>query len=364
MIKGTITKTDLVNLQVDKQKRINAQRNHSLTHLLHASLRKVFDNNVIQQGSFNNYASLHLDLSFGKDLNIKENLETKILEANNYAQNLINKNINCQIIYTNYQEAINKYHALAFFKDKYLNLNRVRIVKFNDQSIELCGGTHVANTKEIGIGLITSYKKIGVNKLRIYALSTAPNVNLEIKNKEQKLINLNQEIQENSQRLKLKNNNVGINLTKTNLINYYFNLKKAIKKQEAYLEKLKKIIQEQKLQQLVAPFLNLKPQLINNVQLLHDNFVEISKLVTKKIINFYRSNYLSKTIIFFIFKDLEAKTLKIFLIISKNLFNYSALNFLEHLKENSFAFKGGGNKNFIHIVCKNSSINQKIIQDL
>jgi len=362
-INGIINVNENVNLKVFEDIRFNAQKNHSLTHLLHSQLRKVFDNNVFQQGSFNNYLGLHLDVSFLKENLNSKNLNSSILKANLLAQELIDQKIDSEIIFTDYKSAINKYHALAFFKDKYNDLKNVRIVKFKNESIELCGGTHVKNTKEIEKCLITNYKKIGFNKLRIYAISTNENIVKEIKAKEKHYFELKLKNKEILKKLNLKEESF-LNVNSLNFINYYFNLKKAIKEQEDYFIKLKKILLQNDAQAKLLPFLNLKPIVKNKINILFFNFKDIEKNLINKILNFYKRKYIQNTVILFLFDDSKLNLCKLFLIISKDLKKYSALNFLKTLKSEKLLFKGGGNLNFVQIVFSNLTGNKKIIENV
>ncbi|NPA34326.1 MAG: alanine--tRNA ligase, partial [Chlorobi bacterium] len=135
---------------VDTEKRKRAEQHHSATHLLHASLRKLLGPHVQQKGSYLDDQYLRFDFSHPKPLT-KE--ELKAIEK------LVNQKIQENIPLKEYRnipisEAL-AMGALAFFGEKYGD--RVRVVVFDpDFSIELCGGTHVKATGEIGIFKITS----------------------------------------------------------------------------------------------------------------------------------------------------------------------------------------------------------------
>ena len=93
------------------------------------------------------------------------------------------------INYETYEQALNR-KALAFFTEKYENI--VRTVKFGDFSLELCGGTHVNNSSEIGDFLITKQEKKGKNNLRLEAITTQETVNNYL---QEKITTANKEVE-------------------------------------------------------------------------------------------------------------------------------------------------------------------------
>ena len=166
-----------MKLVVDQDQRYAKMRAHTATHLLHAELAKIFPNTK-QAGSLVDDDYLRFD--FAAD---------RLLDQ--YEIDKINKVIN-QIIYfaypvkideTSYKEAI-KLWAKAFFEDKYGDEVRVVQIVGNIEtqdgtepvkSIELCGGTHVENTKDIGCFMIVSQEAVASWVKRIVAI-TGPNV--------------------------------------------------------------------------------------------------------------------------------------------------------------------------------------------
>lgn len=170
VVQGTIKVGDLVDAHVDADKRRLTQKNHSATHLLHSALREVLGKEVMQSGSYNDEKGLRLDFSFHRPLTTSE-----INKIQNLVNHHIQQNHQSEIIFCPLDEAINRHQALAFFGDKY-DKTKVRVVKFADFSAELCGGTHVGQTQEIEIFLITEVLSKGKGTLRIKAITSEQTV--------------------------------------------------------------------------------------------------------------------------------------------------------------------------------------------
>jgi alanyl-tRNA synthetase len=152
-----------VHLKIDRNRRRAAMLNHSATHVLHYALREVFGDGVHQAGSLVAPEKLRFDFNYtGKiadaDLQtIEEEVNARIRE-------------NAEVLSEEmaYDDAI-KAGALAFFGDKYGD--RVRVLRIGDFSVELCGGTHVARTGEIGVFRLDSESGIAAGVRRIEALT-------------------------------------------------------------------------------------------------------------------------------------------------------------------------------------------------
>jgi alanyl-tRNA synthetase len=136
---------DKVDTVVNADYRNATRRNHTGTHLLHAALREVLGKHVKQAGSLVDDHRLRFDFSHfasiaDEELQDIEDLINKEVLANTRVETLEDVPIDV---------AINEYHAMALFGEKYGE--RVRVVKIGDFSTELCGGTHTAATGEIGV---------------------------------------------------------------------------------------------------------------------------------------------------------------------------------------------------------------------
>ena len=149
-------------VQVDKQKRDACSRNHSATHLLHESLRKRLGNHVTQKGSLVNSNHLRFDFSHFSPLSGEE---LKAIEYDVNQKILQNILINEQNI--SLDEA-KEQDVLMLFGEKYDN--QVRMIQFAS-SKELCGGTHVNSTSEIGLFKIISEGSVSAGTRRLEAIT-------------------------------------------------------------------------------------------------------------------------------------------------------------------------------------------------
>jgi alanyl-tRNA synthetase len=143
--KQTIHLGDKIDAMVNDEVRRATMRNHTGTHLLHAALREVLGKHVKQAGSLVDPAHLRFDFSHfasvgDEELQDIEDLANKEVLRNDRVEEIPDVPIDV---------AINEYHAMALFGEKYGD--RVRVIRIGDFSTELCGGTHTAATGEIGL---------------------------------------------------------------------------------------------------------------------------------------------------------------------------------------------------------------------
>jgi alanyl-tRNA synthetase len=163
--KQTIALGDKVNTVVDSAFRSATVRNHTATHLLHAALRETLGTHVKQAGSLNDPAHLRFDFSHFTAVADEELQDI---------EDIINKNVlaNTQVVTLEdvpIDVAVNEYHAMALFGEKYGE--KVRVVKIGEFSTELCGGTHATATGEIGLVKLLGENSVSSGVRRIEAVT-------------------------------------------------------------------------------------------------------------------------------------------------------------------------------------------------
>jgi len=163
LLQGSLSIGDLLNCQVDSVKRTDIACNHSATHLLHAALRKVLGDHVQQKGSLVDEDKLRFDFSHFEAIN---NSQLHDIET------MVNQHIRLNhVVETRLMDidAAKESGAMALFGEKYAD--KVRVLSMNSFSVELCGGTHVHRTGDIGLLKITSEAGVAAGVRRIEAVT-------------------------------------------------------------------------------------------------------------------------------------------------------------------------------------------------
>ena len=235
--KGSIKVGESVNLSIDVIRRNNSKANHSATHLLHESLRRTLGKHVTQKGSLVSSEKLRFDFSHNKPIEKDE-----MSKINKIVNDFITGSSDVQTRIMTPKEAVGL-GALALFGEKYGD--EVRVVFMGKEnngffSTELCGGTHVKNTKEIGEFKVVSQSSIASGVRRVEALRDKQLKNFEKSLNEEK-ISMDKNL---SSQIKIKKNELNKLNIKLNF-NNNFSLLENLKNLNKQLDqaKVKNIIQ-------------------------------------------------------------------------------------------------------------------------
>jgi len=239
----TVKVGDVVTEHVDQEYRKAIMRNHTATHLLQAALMELFDKNVKQSGSF--VTADYLRFDFSTNSNLSHELLNKI-------ELLVNKKIQdnkpVTIEYLPFELAQKK-GALAFFEGKYTP-ERVRVVSIPDFSAELCCGTHVHATGDIGAFKITELKAISAGNRRVVAYTGQGAIRL---------------FQDMSDTIKELQNECKVG--QEDLVKTVLEYKKEIKEQTTTIKNLKKEMRKAQIPQWLS-----QVEMVNNIPFLLINF--------------------------------------------------------------------------------------------
>jgi alanyl-tRNA synthetase len=160
---GALRVGDHVRARIDPVRRDAIRRNHSATHLLHAALRQVLGTHVAQKGSLVAPERLRFDFSHDRAMSGAE-----IAEVEDIVNRQILANVAADVRLSSYDEAVAA-GAMALFGEKYGDV--VRVLKLGDFSTELCGGTHVARTGDIGLFKIVAEAGVSAGVRRVEAIT-------------------------------------------------------------------------------------------------------------------------------------------------------------------------------------------------
>jgi len=166
VVEGYISLNDTVEAEVDEKRRLDVARNHTATHLLQSALRQIVDRRIEQKGSLVEPERFRFDFS-----HLAPITEEQLKEIQRQVNEWIRQDLKAEAKIVPYKQAKDE-GAIALFVEKYGE--NVRMLDIGGEpaiSKELCGGTHVNSTGEIGIFLITSESSIGTGLHRIEAVT-------------------------------------------------------------------------------------------------------------------------------------------------------------------------------------------------
>jgi alanyl-tRNA synthetase len=296
------------NAFVSLKKRKMTEANHSATHLLHFALRKVLGEHVEQKGSLVDENHLRFDFAHFKKMTDEEISEVELM-----VNSMIRNNINLDEKRSIPMQKAQEMGAMSLFGEKYGDV--VRVIKFGD-SVELCGGTHVKATGEIGYFIIKSESAIAAGIRRIEAITS---------------VKAEEYIMEERKSL-------------SNLKELFKNQKDIVKAVQQVLDEnnaLKKEIegfQKEKSKGVKADLLG-KQKSINGLNVIAEK-IQIDSAQSMKDISFQLKNEVDNLFLV-LGAEIDGKAI-VSIMLSDNLVDEKQLNAGKIIKEISPAIKGGG----------------------
>ena len=288
-VEGSFKSKDEVLAKIDSEKRDRIKINHSATHLLHSALIKNIDNNVKQKGSLVSDEKLRFDFSCDKALN-----KMALRKIEDEVNNNIDKNISSKTQIMNKDQAIEE-GAMALFGEKYDD--EVRVLSFGDISTELCGGTHVNNTGDIGVFKILSESSVSSGIRRIEAI-TGMSANDYLKKRDNLVSDICQVLNVQDEALKNKINtiledNKKLKKQNSNLLKeiHHFKILKNISDKNLILGFNVHVFSQdyvdgKVLKNILEDIKSSEEKLIITILQQNNNKLEIYTLVTKDCLNF------------------------------------------------------------------------------
>lgn len=336
---GNFKINDKVNVVTDSTRRKALTIHHSTEHLLHSALKNEIHESIKQEGALKTPQKVTFDFSYNKKLDLNE-----ILKLEENIKNVIKSSLDTKTYLKTLDEA-QQMGALAYFDDVYKKIkSKLRVVEIGNKSIEICGGTHVSNTKEIEDFKIIKLDSKGSGSWRIEAISSKvliddfnENIHKPLLNNLVSLINEYKELKFKSELFE-KNKNVNLNKL------HYFELKNMFDLLSNELNIVKFKVNKEKENSQMLELKNKFDSFDKKVNLI------VFENIDRKVLSSACTNIVNekKENIFIVFNYVDG-TLQYILcanqkFIEKHKFDLNLLN-----KEiiSLFNGKGGGRNNFI-----------------
>ena len=303
---------DAVTSIVHEEKRVNAMKNHTATHLLQSALITLFGKTIKQSGSLVHPDYLRFDFSYHENLKPAD-----IKQVEDLVNEKIRENIPVNTAYTSLKQALEQ-GALAFFGDKY-NPEQVRMVQVSDFSTELCGGTHVPATGVIGTFKIMEVTALSAGHRRIFAV-TGP-----------KAIELFQDTFDTVTHLRQE-----FKVKREEVLDTVRNQKEQLRKLQTAFKQLKSTLWKSQLpvwEQQVAPINKLPYLFLKLDNIAHDELKEIANSLAQKQPGFY-----------FLISTANGRTNFLCLLSEQHTSKFDLQAFASWLKD-THGLRGGGRKN-------------------
>lgn len=308
IITGKLKIGDSVTAKVDIKQRINIMRNHSATHLMHKALHVILDDKIIQKGSLIDANKMRFDFNYHRPVTQKE-----ILHIEEFVNAEILANTATQTKIMNFNEALNL-GAMALFNEKYSE--KVRVLSIGS-SLELCGGTHVIRTGDIGLFKITAESSIASGIRRIEAVTGTVALTL--------MQTLNNHI--NAATIIVKTN-------KENLIEKITQIQNNIKTLEKQVSKLKLQLAISQSEKLLSNTIN-----INGIQVLTPILENFDIMILREIIDKLKIELKTAIIVLVTIKE---KKICLLAGVTKNITTKIKANELVNFIAQQIGGKGGG----------------------
>ena len=330
VLSGTIKVNDSVEMKINVERRENIRAYHSATHLLHESLRRILGTHVIQKGSLVESDRLRFDFSHMKSISSEE-----INKIENFVNLIIDKKSDVRTRIMSPKEAVDN-GALALFGEKYGE--EVRVLSMGDEtdkyfSTELCGGTHVRNTGDIGKFKIISQSSIAAGVRRLEALRDKQLE--EFLNKKEKLLNIS--VHKNKEVIKDLSEKIIKLGGKPNLDN---------KNQQVLIKDLSKLLDQLSVKSILSDRSKniIKDEIINKIKVRFQKVIDLPPKDLRKLVDIGKKELGEGIVIVFAVK--EEKIGLAVGVTNKLTKKYDAVKFVKIGSEIVGGKGGGGRSDF------------------